>query len=82
MPAGALALLPVLVWGEEPVGQALFEARCGLCHSLEVPQSQRLDRATWEWVIDDMVNKFGASFITPEEQKVILEYLVANHGPG
>jgi hypothetical protein len=72
--------------GEEPdrlaQGQVLFERHCGACHSLELPQSQRLDRSTWQWVISDMVNKFGATWITTEEQGLILDYLVEAYGPG
>ncbi len=43
--------------------------------------SQRLDRATWEWVVSDMVDKYGASWITEEQQKIIIDYLVENYGP-
>lgn len=79
-------LSPALVWAGESedrmqVGKQLFEAHCIVCHSLELPRSQQLDRATWEWVISDMVNEFGAVWITEGQQKLIVDYLVANHGP-
>lgn len=77
---------PALIWAGESEdrlqqGRQLFETHCPVCHSLQLPRSQQLDRATWEWVIDDMVNEFGARWITEEQQKLILDYLVANHGP-
>ena len=61
--------------------QKLFETNCSGCHSLELPMSQRLERATWEWVVGDMVDKYGASWITEEQQKMIIDYLVENYGP-
>lgn len=62
-------------------GKELFETHCGACHSLDLPRSQRLDRANWKWVIDDMVNQFGATWLTEEQQKLILEYVVETYGP-
>ena len=82
-----LALVPVLATAAEPSqkeiaqGKKLFEAHCPVCHSLELPRSQHLDRNNWEWVMDDMVNKYGAKWITPAQQKLIIDYLVAKHGP-
>ena len=79
-------LFPGLVWAGESEdrlqqGRQLFETHCVVCHSLELPRSQQLNRATWEWVVSDMVNEFGASWITVEQQKLIVDYLIANHGP-
>ena len=79
-------LSPLLGWAGESKdgmqeGKQLFEAYCIVCHSLELPRSQQLDRATWEWVMNDMVNEFGATWITAEQQKLIVDYLVVNHGP-
>ena len=62
-------------------GKQLFETQWGSCHGLELPKSQRLDRFNWKWVIDDMVNEFGATWITEEQQEQILEYLVEAYGP-
>jgi mono/diheme cytochrome c family protein len=59
----------------------LFQTNCGACHSLELPRSQRLDRKTWRWVVDDMVNQFGANWITEDQQKIIVDYLAENYGP-
>lgn len=89
----SLSLLPVLLLplsaaagsapqaGDMQRGKAMFQTHCGTCHSLDLPQSQRLDRANWKWVIDDMVNKFGATWITDEQQALILDYLVQKYGP-
>lgn len=82
-----LAALPASATAAEPSaanlerGQKLFETQCAACHSLDLPRSQHLDRNNWEWVMDDMVNKFGAKWITPDQQKLIIDYLVATHGP-
>ncbi len=79
-------LFPALVWAGESEdrlqqGKQLFETHCPVCHSLELPRSQQLNRATWEWVVSDMVNKYGATWLTEEEQTIIIDYLAANYGP-
>lgn len=81
-----LVLLPALAGAEPPgedvaEGERLFEAHCGVCHSLDLPRSQQLDRTNWEWVMEDMVEKFGCTWLTPEQQDLILDYLVIAHGP-
>lgn len=67
--------------GDVQRGKEMFETHCGTCHSLALPQSQRLDRGNWKWVIDDMVDQFGATWITDEQQALILDYLVQRYGP-
>jgi mono/diheme cytochrome c family protein len=71
--------------GSEPVSVTspaqLFQTNCGACHSLDLPRSQRLDRDTWRWVVDDMVNQFGATWITEDQQEIIVDYLAENYGP-
>lgn len=62
-------------------GKQLFETNCGVCHDLSLPQSRRYDEATWEWVVDDMVNNFGATWITEEQQEKIVDYLAEAYGP-
>ena len=61
--------------------KVLFETHCSACHSLELPRSQRLNRNTWRWVVDDMVNEFGATWLTEQQQRIIIDYLVKNYGP-
>ena len=72
-------------WSDEGTakdpGKAAFETHCGACHSLALPRSQHLDRANWRWVVDDMVNEFGADWLDAETQEIIIDYLVKNHGP-
>jgi cytochrome c5 len=65
---------------DDPDAKKLFEVNCSVCHSLDLPKSQRLNRADWEWVVSDMVEKFGATWITEEQQRVIVDFLVRNYG--
>ena len=60
--------------------EKLYVAYCSPCHSLELVHAQKLDRTTWEWVMEDMVKKYGATWIAPEEQEIIIDYLTANYG--
>jgi mono/diheme cytochrome c family protein len=66
---------------KEDKGKKLFEDNCSVCHNLELPRAQRLDHKTWGWVVSDMVNEFGATWITEEQQKIIIDYLAKNYGP-
>jgi hypothetical protein len=52
---------------------------CIPCHSAEMVAQQRLDRATWEAIVDRMIT-YGAP-ITPETRPLILEYLVTRLAP-
>lgn len=76
--------LPALAGAAEDAatdeGKVLFETYCSACHTLMLPQSQNLNRANWEWVLDDMVNQFGCN-VDAADQKLIIDYLVENHGP-
>ena len=71
---------PEAASGEVPAEQ-LYQWYCAACHSLELVESQRLSRADWEWVMEDMVTKYGGSWITADEQAGIIDYLVEHHGP-
>jgi hypothetical protein len=64
-----------------PPGQhmALVLGACIPCHSAEMVAQQRLDRATWEAIVDRMIT-YGAP-ITPETRPLILEYLVTRLAP-
>ncbi len=59
--------------------QDLVIGACIICHSLETMAQQRLDRATWEAIVDRMIT-YGAP-ITPDTRPLILEYLVTYLGP-
>lgn len=64
----------------EKSAQVLFEQTCGACHTLALPSRQRLDRANWEWVMNDMVTLYGCNWTTELERAKILDYLVENFG--
>lgn len=59
----------------------LFERICSACHTLSLPTKQRLNRVTWGEVIYDMVNVYGCTFMTPEQQTKIIDYLAATYTP-
>jgi hypothetical protein len=52
---------------------------CIPCHSAEMVAQQRLDRPTWETILDRMIS-YGAP-ITRETRPLILEYLASRLGP-
>jgi hypothetical protein len=52
---------------------------CIICHAPEILAQQRLDRATWETIVDRMIT-YGAP-ITRETRPLILEYLAMHLGP-
>jgi hypothetical protein len=58
----------------------LFEQVCSTCHNLNLPKSQRLNRANWEWVVGDMVD-IGCKFVDRRVKDRIVSYLVENYGP-
>lgn len=66
---------------EEMSPREMYVAYCSACHTLELVESQRLDRTTWEWVMDDVINKYGGTWITAKERAVLVDYLVENFGP-
>ena len=60
---------------------AAFQQHCLLCHTARyVTMQPRFSQAVWEKEVNKMVDVYGAS-ITPDEQKQIVEYLVAIKGP-
>ncbi|QKT03159.1 hypothetical protein HUS23_04735 [Ectothiorhodospiraceae bacterium 2226] len=66
---------------DEPQGKQLFEMHCSVCHGLDIPRTQRLNLNDWRWVVRDMVNDYGASWITEEQQELITQYLAEAYGP-
>ncbi|MCG8404876.1 MAG: cytochrome c [Phycisphaerales bacterium] len=81
-----VASQPVVV-GSKPVSseamtpKQMYVAYCSACHTLELVESQRLDRTNWEWVMDDVVNEYGGTWITEQEREILIDYLVENFGP-
>jgi hypothetical protein len=51
---------------------------CVMCHAPEILAQQRLDRPTWEVIVDRMIT-YGAP-ITPATRPLIVEYLVTHLG--
>lgn len=65
---------------DEMTPKQLFNIHCAACHSIELPQTQRLARHDWEWVLDDM-EKYGMTWLTSEQREKIVDHLVENYGP-
>lgn len=65
----------------DALSSAVVRGHCSVCHSYSLVESQRLDRANWDWVMDDMIDKYGATWIDPILRKRMVDYLVAHHGP-
>jgi putative heme-binding domain-containing protein len=61
-------------------GRAAFQRICGACHSVNVATSQRMTRAEWSGVVNDMVSR-GAQG-TSGELDSIVNYLSTNFGKG
>jgi hypothetical protein len=59
----------------------VVQGHCSVCHSYSLVEQQRLDRANWDWVMDDMIDKYGATWIDPALRERIVDYLVRHHGP-
>ena len=59
--------------------KALVEKTCGTgCHSVEVVTSQRMNRAEWDAVVQNMVARGAPA--SDAEVKVIVEYLAKTLG--
>jgi hypothetical protein len=67
--------------GAEALPAAVVRGHCSVCHSYRLVEQQRLDRANWDWVMDDMIDKYGATWIDPALRERIVDYLVEHHGP-
>ncbi len=64
----------------EGIGRAAFQRICSVCHSVNVATSQRMTRAEWSGVVNDMVSR-GAQG-TSGELESIVNYLSTNFGKG
>lgn len=52
---------------------ALLEARCGTCHSTDIPKNARKSRRDWNETVDRMISK-GAK-LSPEEKRILVKHL-------
>jgi hypothetical protein len=58
-----------------------FEANCKVCHSARLVFTQpRLPEKKWQDVVRKMVAAYGAP-LSPDEEREIVSYLLAVHGP-
>ena len=64
----------------EGTGRAAFQRICSTCHSVNVATSQRMTRAQWSGVVNDMVSR-GAQGTSGELQSIV-NYLSTNFGKG
>lgn len=67
-------------WPPGP-GQVEAGRLCSACHSLAIVKQQRLSRATWDELLDWMVDEQGMAAQPPETRALILDYLVEHFGP-
>jgi hypothetical protein len=65
----------------EALPPEVVRGHCSVCHSYRLVEQQSLDRANWDWVMDDMIDKYGATWIDPALRARIVDYLVEHHGP-
>jgi len=65
----------------EPLPPEVVRGHCSVCHSYSLVEQQRLNRANWEWVMDDMIDKYGATWIDAALRERIVDYLAKHHGP-
>jgi hypothetical protein len=59
----------------------VVRGHCSICHSFRLVEQQRLDRANWEWVMEDMIVKYGATWIDERLREQMVEYLLEHYGP-
>ena len=62
-----------------PVGERLLQARCAICHSLDLVTQQRLDLSHWKATLAKMLN-WGAE-LSEEERQILTDYLAARFSP-
>jgi hypothetical protein len=58
-------------------GQALMQARCSVCHSLERVTTSHKTADQWKTTVDRMINN-GAQ-LSPQEEQTLINYLAQNY---
>ena len=64
----------------EGEGQELVYYACTACHSTMIIRQQDFSRRVWSEVLDWMVEQQGMAELAPEDETVILDYLVTHYG--
>ena len=59
-------------------GKALMEDRCSVCHSLDYVYGTQASLQEWATIVSVMVN--NGAVLSPEEQKILVDYLAKNFG--
>jgi len=75
----AVSAVPAYSGEEAGNAKALFESKCGLCHSIERPKSKQKSKEGWEATVMRMKNKNGCP-VSDEEAKAIIDYLSEKFG--
>ena len=75
-----LALASAAAAQENNPGRALVLSKCFQCHNDAMFRDQRQDRRAWEATVYRMVGRGG--LWTPEEIKLMADYLGTELGPG
>jgi hypothetical protein len=66
----------------EGEGRELVYYACTGCHSLMIIQQQKFSRRVWTEVLEWMVEAQGMAELPPEDEAIVLDYLVAHYGTG
>jgi cytochrome c5 len=61
-------------------GKDVIAKACTQCHSLGLTVAMRNGRVGWQEMVDNMILR-GAQ-VRPDEEKITIDYLVENFGPG
>ena len=63
-------------------GMKVAENHCLGCHDAGLITGAELTRSQWDQVINDMINDQGMGAPSPEDRKIILDYLEETQSPG
>jgi cytochrome c5 len=63
---------------EAPSGEALLNARCTVCHTLERVHKKKVPREQWEEIVRLMQGK--GAVLDGAEREALLDYLAKAHG--
>jgi cytochrome c5 len=64
---------------QDDKGEQILNGSCTTCHDLRMVEVQALDKAGWTSSVESMIQR-GAD-VAPDDLPILIDYLVANHGP-